>query len=448
MFSAEIPAAETSTSLRTRVGNASASSAPMKPPIELPTTTGVSMPSSVAQRVDHPREALDRDLARRHLRRAEPGQVGASTRMRAHERRDVQQPVLPQPAEPVQEQQRRAVAAGVDHVDAAAEDHLRPRQRRPVDRHPGRVVAVGVGRVRAGRAKRRWRERSYLPDEPRHAATVPAAVRLAIDIDSTLHPYWDQLAEIAQRRFGVDLPYDDAVHVGDRPRCGPSSCRPASRRPTAPSTCSPPSPTPARSRRSARWHEAGPLHPHHRATARPTPTPPPSGGCEQIGLPHDELYCSYDKIARCVRDRDRRADRRLAGQPRAGARGGHHRRDARAPVEPRPVRGGGHHCAPDWPTLAQRLEPAAERMSEQRALPGAARDSTTRASLCPRSSPSARSPTGAAPSASRAARQDALRVPLPLLVPGRGRGDRARARPPAARCSSPTTPARCRRTRR
>jgi hypothetical protein len=43
MFSAEIPAAEISTSRRTRVGNASASSAPMKPPIELPTTTGFEM---------------------------------------------------------------------------------------------------------------------------------------------------------------------------------------------------------------------------------------------------------------------------------------------------------------------------------------------------------------------------------------------------------------------
>ena len=47
MFSAEIPAAETSTSLRTRVGNASASSAPMNPPIELPTTTGDSSSSRV-----------------------------------------------------------------------------------------------------------------------------------------------------------------------------------------------------------------------------------------------------------------------------------------------------------------------------------------------------------------------------------------------------------------
>ena len=45
MFSAEIPAAEIRTSLRSRVGNASASSAPMKPPIELPTTTGSEMSS-------------------------------------------------------------------------------------------------------------------------------------------------------------------------------------------------------------------------------------------------------------------------------------------------------------------------------------------------------------------------------------------------------------------
>ena len=33
--------------------------------------------------------------------------------------------------------------------------------------------------------------------------------RIAIDIDSTLHPYWDQLEEIAERRFGVKLPYEE-----------------------------------------------------------------------------------------------------------------------------------------------------------------------------------------------------------------------------------------------
>ena len=45
-YSVESPAAATSTSLETRLGYLTASSAPTKPPIELPTTTGSSSPSS------------------------------------------------------------------------------------------------------------------------------------------------------------------------------------------------------------------------------------------------------------------------------------------------------------------------------------------------------------------------------------------------------------------
>ena len=33
--------------------------------------------------------------------------------------------------------------------------------------------------------------------------------RIALDIDSTLHPYWDLLQRIVQERYGVDLPYED-----------------------------------------------------------------------------------------------------------------------------------------------------------------------------------------------------------------------------------------------
>ncbi len=36
-------------------------------------------------------------------------------------------------------------------------------------------------------------------------------MKIAIDIDSTLHPYWDQFAAAAKRRFGVDLPYEHQV---------------------------------------------------------------------------------------------------------------------------------------------------------------------------------------------------------------------------------------------
>ena len=45
-YSVESPAAATSTSFETRVGNETASSAPTKPPMELPITTGSSIPSS------------------------------------------------------------------------------------------------------------------------------------------------------------------------------------------------------------------------------------------------------------------------------------------------------------------------------------------------------------------------------------------------------------------
>ena len=34
-------------------------------------------------------------------------------------------------------------------------------------------------------------------------------MRIAIDIDSTLHHYWDLLSGAAERRFGVDLPYEE-----------------------------------------------------------------------------------------------------------------------------------------------------------------------------------------------------------------------------------------------
>jgi hypothetical protein len=39
-------------------------------------------------------------------------------------------------------------------------------------------------------------------------------MRIAIDIDSTLHHYWNLLSDAAQRRFGIDLPYDEQLDWG------------------------------------------------------------------------------------------------------------------------------------------------------------------------------------------------------------------------------------------
>src|SRR6185369_11152893 len=39
-------------------------------------------------------------------------------------------------------------------------------------------------------------------------------MRIAIDIDSTLHHYWDVLSDAARRRFGIDLPYEQQFDWG------------------------------------------------------------------------------------------------------------------------------------------------------------------------------------------------------------------------------------------
>ena len=193
------------------------------------------------------------------------------------------------------------------------------------------------------------------------------------------------------------------------------------------------------------------LHPRHlppRASAHGAT----AHWLERIGLPYDELYCSCDKVTRCRGDRHRRADRRLAGQPARGARRRHRRRDARAPVEPRALRGRGHRAAPrTGPELARRLAPLLAGHAPMRDAPaGPAR---------PRRDDAARAPA-----------RDRARAPGHRLGPlgarrgpdrphasttsstttgsaARSRGSRT-SRPPAARCWSPTTPARCRPTRR
>ena len=123
-------------------------------------------------------------------------------------------------------------------------------------------------------------------------------MNIAIDIDSTLHHYWDQLSDAAQRRFGIALPVRGPAHLGHHaaaPRAGPRLRRGdalggarARRRAL-----------PGRGRGGrARWHAAGHfIHiTSHRATDSHDAT---ERWLRRIELPYDELYCSYDKVARC-----------------------------------------------------------------------------------------------------------------------------------------------------
>jgi hypothetical protein len=176
-------------------------------------------------------------------------------------------------------------------------------------------------------------------------------VRLAIDIDSTLHPYWDQLAAVAQERFGVELPYETQRTWGID-RLQPAQLKACVREThTAPHVLAA-EPYPGAVETIARWHEQGHfihITSHRDAGAHPHT----SEWLRNIGLPHDELYCSDDKIARCV---EIGIDVLIDDAPETLVRA----RDAgmvAATIEHpwnREVADVIH--APDWQTLAMRLE--------------------------------------------------------------------------------------------
>jgi hypothetical protein len=122
-------------------------------------------------------------------------------------------------------------------------------------------------------------------------------MNIAIDIDSTLHHYWDQLSAAAQRRFGIALPYEEQVTWGI------TLLRPEQVRACVDETHSEhrvlaAEPYPGAVETVRAWHaDSHFIHiTSHRSTASRDAT---ERWLKRIGLPYDELYCSYDKIARC-----------------------------------------------------------------------------------------------------------------------------------------------------
>ncbi|HSS58473.1 MAG TPA: hypothetical protein VLK59_10735 [Solirubrobacteraceae bacterium] len=122
-------------------------------------------------------------------------------------------------------------------------------------------------------------------------------MRIAIDIDSTLHPYWDQLERVARRRYGIALPYDrqltweiTALAADELAACV-AETHEAQHVLAA-------EPYPGAVEVVRRWHEAGHFIQisSHRAGEAHDAT---AEWLERIGLPYDELYCSFDKVARC-----------------------------------------------------------------------------------------------------------------------------------------------------
>ena len=122
-------------------------------------------------------------------------------------------------------------------------------------------------------------------------------MRIAIDIDSTLHHYWDQFEEAAKRRFGVALPY--AEQGWDIDLLRPEQVRACVAETHRDDQILAAEPYPDAVETVRAWHEAGHFI-HITSHRRPAAHEATAAWLDRIGLPYDELYCSDDKITRCV----------------------------------------------------------------------------------------------------------------------------------------------------
>jgi uncharacterized HAD superfamily protein len=123
-------------------------------------------------------------------------------------------------------------------------------------------------------------------------------MRIAIDIDSTLHHYWDVLSAAAQRRFGIELPYEEQFDWGIT-RLKPEQLQLCIDETHCEATIMASEPYPGAVETVARWREQGHfIHiTSHRATSAHDAT---IRWLDHIGLAYDELYCSVDKVSRCT----------------------------------------------------------------------------------------------------------------------------------------------------
>ena len=122
-------------------------------------------------------------------------------------------------------------------------------------------------------------------------------MKIAIDIDSTLHHYWDQFAAAAKRRFGVDLPYEHQV-TWDIALLRPEQVKVCIAETHAEPTVLAAEPYPGAAEVIARWRDQGHfihITSHRSADAHQIT----QAWLERCGIPYDELYCSWDKISRC-----------------------------------------------------------------------------------------------------------------------------------------------------
>ena len=184
-------------------------------------------------------------------------------------------------------------------------------------------------------------------------------MRIAIDIDSTLHHYWDRLSAAALRRFGIDLPYEEQLDWGIT-RLRPDQLKLCIDETHGPDAILAGAPYPGAAEIVTRWRAAGHfIHvTSHRELAARQPT---EAWLQRIGVPYDDLHCSDDKVRRCVElDIELLIDDSPVNLARAIEHGIHVATIAhpwnRDLCEEEDV-----ICADDWPGLERALEPLLRR---------------------------------------------------------------------------------------
>jgi uncharacterized HAD superfamily protein len=177
--------------------------------------------------------------------------------------------------------------------------------------------------------------------------------RIALDIDSTLHHYWDLLDRIARERYGVALPYEDQRDWGIT-ALGRAELTACVRESHSDENILAAEPYPGAVETVRAWHAEGHwIHvTSHRAQVADSAT---RRWLDRIGMPYDDLHCSYDKVSRCAQlGIDVLVDDspvNLAGAAAHGIRGATLRHPWTEHMN------GDIVVARDWHELRERLEP-------------------------------------------------------------------------------------------
>jgi hypothetical protein len=180
-------------------------------------------------------------------------------------------------------------------------------------------------------------------------------MRIAIDIDSTLHHYWDLLSDSSRRRFGIELPYEEQLTWGIT-RLRPEQLELCITETHTDANILAGRPYPGAVEAVSRWHAAG----HHVLVAShrdPRCSDATAAWLTEIGLPYDGLYCDFDKVSHCRQEQidvlidDSPENLALAAAAGIVAATLSHPWN-RELCELEPV-----ICAEDWPALERVLEP-------------------------------------------------------------------------------------------